>query len=125
MKKRVYVTALFVVISQLLHAEGFIVFGDSLSDTGNLARFTYNSGKIYNEHLANYLGESFPIPNGGSSTLFGGAFGIKPPSLKGPNYAQGGATANTDLGMGRTFFSGGFFKFLKEKQIKKFFVTKT
>lgn len=123
MKKRFYVTALFVVISQLLHAEGFIVFGDSLSDTGNLARFTYNSGKIYNEHLANYLGESFPIPNGGSSTLFGGAFGIKPPSLKGPNYAQGGATANTDLGMGRTFFSGGFIKFQTDKQIQNFLAT--
>lgn len=125
MKKRFYVTALFIVISQLLRAGGFVVFGDSLSDTGNLARFTYNSGKIYNEHLANYLGESFPIPNGGSSTLFGGAFRIKPPSLKGPNYAQGGATANTELGMGRTFFSGGFIKFQTEKQIQNFLATKS
>ncbi|MCF0162792.1 MAG: autotransporter outer membrane beta-barrel domain-containing protein [Fusobacterium necrophorum] len=124
MKKRFYVTALFIVIFQLLQGEGFVVFGDSLSDTGNLARFTYNSGKIYNEHLANYFGESFPIPDGGSSTLFGGAFGIKPPSLKGPNYAQGGATANTELGMGRTFFSGGFIKFQTEKQIQNFLATK-
>ncbi|MDY6172038.1 MAG: autotransporter outer membrane beta-barrel domain-containing protein [Fusobacterium necrophorum] len=124
MKKRFYITALFIVISQLLRAGGFVVFGDSLSDTGNLARFTYNSGKIYNEHLANYLGESFPTPNGGSSTLFGGAFRIIPPSLKGPNYAQGGATANTKLGMGRTFFSGSFIKFQTEEQIQNFLATK-
>lgn len=120
MRKTKILLATFVFVSSTLAAGNFIVFGDSLSDTGNLARFTYNSGKIYNENLANYFGEDFPTPNGGASTLFGGAFGINPPSLKGPNYAQGGATANEDLGMGRTFFSGGFIKFQTSKQIDDF-----
>lgn len=120
MRKSKTLLATFILVSSVLTAGNFVVFGDSLSDTGNLVRFTYNSGKIYNENLANYFGEKFPVPNGGASTLFGGAFGIKPPSLKGPNYAQGGATANDDLGMGRTFFSGGFIKFQTSKQIDAF-----
>lgn len=65
--------------------------------------------------------KNFQFLNGGSSTLFGGVLGIKPPSLKGPNYAQGGATANTNLGMGRNFFSGSFIKFQTDKQVNAFF----
>lgn len=123
MKNKFYLGIFFLLTSHIIQAGNFVVIGDSLSDTGNLARFTYNSGKIYNENLAAYLNEEFPVPNGGSSTLFGGVLGIKPPSLKGPNYAQGGATANTNLGMGRNFFSGSFIKFQTDKQVNTFLKT--
>lgn len=120
MKKRICFTMLFLLASNLLYAGNFMVFGDSLSDTGNLARFTYNSGKIYNEHLANYFGEEFPEPNGGFSTLLGGLGAQDPPSLIGPNWAQGGSVANTDLGMDLGGISGKI-SFQTQKQISAFF----
>ena len=54
MKKKMTLAALFVLATTIAHADNLVGFGDSLSDTGNLARFTYNSGKIYNEHKKHY-----------------------------------------------------------------------
>lgn len=75
------------------------VFGDSLSDTGNVMRFTYNSAPIYNEYLADYYGYDFPSPNGGRPQIFSSLVTQRHSSLTGPNFAQGGAVANTDLGL--------------------------
>lgn len=55
------------------------VFGDSLSDSGNIGRFTYdgNENLLYDEILAHNLGDN-----------------LKPSEKGGQNYAQGGATAD-------------------------------
>ena len=115
--KKINITTMLLLVSSLAQAGNLINFGDSLSNTGNFGRFTHNSGKIYNENLANYLGEDFPDPNGGFSTLIGGL----PPSLKGPNFAQGGATVNENIGLGNTLLTGSAIKFQTGKQIKRFF----
>ena len=69
--------------------EKLIIFGDSLSDNGNILRFTYNQENVYNEYLANYFGYSSPRHDGN--------FLIKR-NQDGPNYALGGAVANDYLG---------------------------
>ena len=69
--------------------EKLIIFGDSLSDNGNILRFTYNQENVYNEYLANYYGYSSPRHDGN--------FLIKR-NQDGPNYALGGAVANDYLG---------------------------
>lgn len=62
--------------------DSLTVIGDSLSDTGNNGRWTWDSGqnKLYDEQLAERYGlELSPSSNGGS------------------NYAAGGATATPEL----------------------------
>ncbi|WP_259467256.1 SGNH/GDSL hydrolase family protein, partial [Salmonella enterica] len=62
--------------------DSLTVFGDSLSDTGNNGRWTWDSGqnKLYDEQLAERFGLALsPSNNGGS------------------NYAAGGATATPEL----------------------------
>lgn len=115
-----YFISSLILSTHLLYGGDFIVFGDSLSDTGNLARFTHNSGKIYDENFANYLGEDFPSPTGGSRILVDEVINKRPGFMKGPNFAVGGATANVNLGMGNGFFQGGFIKMTGEKEINYF-----
>ncbi|MBP4134483.1 SGNH/GDSL hydrolase family protein [Gallibacterium anatis] len=69
--------------------EKLIIFGDSLSDNGNILRFTYNQENVYNEYLANYYGYSSPRHDGNFLTKR---------NQDGPNYALGGAVANNYLG---------------------------
>ncbi|KGQ36928.1 SGNH/GDSL hydrolase family protein, partial [Gallibacterium anatis] len=69
--------------------EKLIIFGDSLSDNGNILRFTYNQENVYNEYLANYYGYSSPRHDGNFLTKR---------NQDGPNYALGGAVANDYLG---------------------------
>lgn len=62
--------------------DSLTVIGDSLSDTGNNGRWTWDSGqnKLYDEQLAERYGLTLsPSSNGGS------------------NYAAGGATATPEL----------------------------
>ncbi len=62
--------------------DSLTVIGDSLSDTGNNGRWTWDSGqnKLYDEQLAERYGLALsPSSNGGS------------------NYAAGGATATPEL----------------------------
>lgn len=61
------------------------VFGDSLSDSGNIGRFTYdgNQNLLYDEILAHNLGDK-----------------LKPSNQGGQNFAQGGATAMQDFNEG-------------------------
>lgn len=113
-----------VLGAQLAYGGDFIVFGDSLSDTGNLARFTHNSGKIYDENLASYFGEYFPSPQGGSRIIVDEVINKRPGFMKGPNYAVGGSTANLDLGMGNSFFEGSFIKMTGAREMKYFFEDK-
>lgn len=119
MKRKINFITLLLIAGTLTKAGNLVGFGDSLSDTGNVARFTYNSGKLYNEHIASYLGEDFKEPDGGARTIFETFKGEIPPSLVGPNFAQGGATANTDLGIESPF--GGFIKLQSQNQIDQFF----
>lgn len=58
--------------------DNLTVFGDSLSDGGNIGRFTYDGGQypIYDELLAERLGQN-----------------LQRSTLGGSNYAQGGAVA--------------------------------
>lgn len=62
--------------------DSLIVFGDSLSDTGNNGRWTWDSGKnkLYDEQLADGYG-----------------LALSPSREGGSNYAAGGATATADL----------------------------
>ena len=69
--------------------EKLIIFGDSLSDNGNILRFTYNQENVYNEYLANYYGYNSPRHDGNFLTKR---------NQDGPNYALGGAVANDYLG---------------------------
>ena len=69
--------------------EKLIIFGDSLSDNGNILRFTLNQENVYNEYLANYFGYSSPRHDGNFLTKR---------NQDGPNYALGGAVANDYLG---------------------------
>ena len=118
--KKLGVVGALLILSQIIQAGTYAVFGDSLSDTGNLAKFTYNSGKLYNEHLASYLGEEFPQPNGGVRILFESVGkSSTPKSLVGPNWAQGGAVVNTDWGLSNGGIAG-HLKLQTVKQINKF-----
>ena len=69
--------------------EKLIIFGDSLSDNGNILRFTLNQENVYNEYLANYYGYNSPRHDGNFLTKR---------NQDGPNYALGGAVANDYLG---------------------------
>lgn len=62
--------------------DSLTVFGDSLSDTGNNGRWTWDSGqnKLYDEQLADRYGLT-----------------LRPSSKGGSNYAAGGATATPKL----------------------------
>ena len=68
--------------------ERLIIFGDSLSDNGNILRFTLNQENVYNEYLANYFGYSSPRHDGNMFTKR---------NQDGPNYALGGAVANPNF----------------------------
>ncbi|OBW90850.1 SGNH/GDSL hydrolase family protein [Gallibacterium anatis] len=68
--------------------EKLIIFGDSLSDNGNILRFTLNQENVYNEYLANYFGYSSPRHDGNFITKR---------NHDGPNYALGGAVANPNF----------------------------
>ncbi|HCN02578.1 autotransporter domain-containing esterase [Pantoea ananatis] len=59
--------------------DSLTVFGDSLSDTGNVGRFTYNSATnpLYDEILARQAGLSLqPSSQGGSNYAAGGAVAV-------------------------------------------------
>lgn len=100
MKKHVLLASILMALSapsyaHQISAEKLIIFGDSLSDNGNILRFTYNQENIYNEHLANYFGYHSPRHDGN--------FVFK--NQDGPNYALGGAVANHHLGGFRGWIS--------------------
>ncbi len=59
--------------------DSLTVFGDSLSDTGNVGRFTYNSATnpLYDEILARQAGLTLqPSSQGGSNYAAGGAVAV-------------------------------------------------
>lgn len=62
--------------------DSLTVFGDSLSDTGNNGRWTWDGGqnKLYDEQLAERYG-----------------LALSPSNKGGSNYAAGGATATPEL----------------------------
>lgn len=82
-KGRILQTAAALTVALAIHSPVFAfdsltVFGDSLSDTGNNGRWTWNSSqnKLYDEQLASDYGLS-----------------LTPSKSGGTNYAAGGATA--------------------------------
>lgn len=80
-KKLVLLPATLVFFLSLHHVyaqQNLIVFGDSLSDGGNIGRYTYDGNQhlLYDEIIANHLKDY-----------------LKPSGNGGFNYAQGGATA--------------------------------
>lgn len=77
-------TALGALLTPLpsLAWDSLTVFGDSLSDSGNIGRYTWDGGRhpLYDEILAAQLGQD-----------------LKQSSLGGSNYAQGGAVSRPRL----------------------------
>lgn len=78
------ITALGALLAPLpaLAWDSLTVFGDSLSDSGNIGRFTWDGGQhqLYDEILASQLG-----------------LDLQRSTLGGSNYAQGGATSRHRL----------------------------
>ncbi|WP_052124466.1 autotransporter domain-containing protein [Gallibacterium anatis] len=97
MKKHVLALSVSIILISNIYSikaeaeipEKLIIFGDSLSDNGNILRFTLNQENVYNEYLANYFGYSSPRHDGNFFTKR---------NQDGPNYALGGAVANNNLG---------------------------
>ncbi|OBX04194.1 hypothetical protein QV08_12455, partial [Gallibacterium salpingitidis] len=95
MKKHILALSISLALSTCVYSanaempEKLIIFGDSLSDNGNILRFTLNQENVYNEYLANYFGYSSPRHDGNFFTKR---------NQDGPNYALGGAVANNNLG---------------------------